>query len=345
VIRFPYFPEHKQSLAYGTGMLASLKSNPWACAQIPSFLFCQWMALRRTVREYRIDVVNSHWMIPQGFIASLLPARLPCKQVLTMHAAGLFALRRLPLGKAMAQRIVRRSDLIYSVSSYNRQVLEQLVQEPVACRILPMGIDTFYYEDEKDPAVVRAELDLPSGKMILYIGKLNEKKGVTYLLQAFRTIAQERTDAYLVIVGSGLLEKSLKRETQRLGLESRVTFAGQQGKDAVRKYLQAADLVVVPSIIDASGETEGLPVVLLEALASGKPVVATRVAGAPDVIVDGYNGFLAEPKNPEDLADKIKKGLNADIEFLSNQARESVQKYDWEMIGKDYRDRIFELFE
>ena len=66
---------------------------------------------------------------------------------------------------------------------------------------------------------------------------------------------------------------------------------------------------------------------------------------APDVIVDGYNGFLAEPENPEDLADKIKKGLNADIEFLSEQARESVQKYDWEMIGKDYRDRIFELFE
>ena len=303
------------------------------------------MALRRTVRKYRIDVVNSHWMIPQGFIASLLPAHLPCKQVLTIHAAGLFALRRLPLGKAMAQRIVRRSDLIYSVSSYNRQVLEQLVQEPVACRILPMGIDTYYYEEQKDPAAVRAELDLPSGKMILYIGKLNEKKGVTYLLRAFHAIARERADGYLVIVGSGLLEQSLKRETRQLGLESRVTFAGQQGKDAVRKYLQAADLVVVPSIIDASGETEGLPVVLLEALASGKPVVATRVAGAPDVIVEGYNGFLAEPQNPEDLAHKIKKGLNADTEFIADQARESVQKYDWAMIGKDYRDGIFALFE
>jgi glycosyltransferase involved in cell wall biosynthesis len=208
-----------------------------------------------------------------------------------------------------------------------------------------MGIDTHYYEEQKDPAAVRAELGLPSGKIILYIGKLNEKKGVTYLLRAFHAIARERADGTLVIVGSGLLEQSLKRETRRLELESRVTFAGQQGKDAVRKYLQAADLVVVPSIIDASGETEGLPVVLLEALAAGKPVVATRVAGAPDVIVDGHNGFLAEPKNPEDLADKINKGLDADTEFLSGQARESVQKYDWEMIGKDYRDRIFKLFE
>jgi glycosyltransferase involved in cell wall biosynthesis len=130
-----------------------------------------------------------------------------------------------------------------------------------------------------------------------------------------------------------------------LALESQVTFAGQQGKEAVRNYFQAADLVVVPSIIDSIGETEGLPVVLLESLASGKPVVATRVAGAPDVIVDGHNGFLAEPENPGDLAEKMVNAFNADAAALSQNARDSVQKYDWEMIGKDYRDRILALFE
>jgi glycosyltransferase involved in cell wall biosynthesis len=344
VIRFPYFTEHKQALAYGTGMMASLKSNPWNYLQVPFFLFCQWRALRRTVRKYKIDIVNSHWMIPQGFIASLLPARL-CKQVLTIHAAGLFALRRLPLGKSMAQRMVRRSDLIYSVSSYNQQVLEQLVRHPVDCQILPMGINTDFYANHPDPTALRNELGLPAGKIILYVGKLNEKKGVSYLLQAFHAIAQDQPDYHLMIVGTGLLESALKRETKRLNLESRVTFAGQQGKEAVRNYFQAADLVVVPSIIDSTGETEGLPVVLLEALASGKPVVATRVAGAPDVIVDGHNGFLAEPKNTGDLAVKMVQALNTDAATLSQNARDSVQKYDWEMIGKNYRDRILGLFE
>ena len=344
VIRFPYFfPKSKQSLAYGTGMMASLKSNPWAVLQVPSFLFCQWRALHRTVREHNIDIVNSHWMIPQGFIASL-PPRLPCKQVLTIHAAGLFALRRLPLGKWMAQRMVRRSDLIYSVSSYNQQVLEQLTQRKVDCRILPMGIDTYYYENHSDPAALRKELKLPPGKIILYVGKLNEKKGVIYLLKAFHTIAQEQKDCHLVIVGTGLLENALKREVKQLGLETRVTFAGQQGKEAVKNFFQMADLVVVPSIIDSTGETEGLPVVLLESLACGKPVVATRVAGAPDVIVDGHNGFLAKPKDGRDLAEKMKLALKADATTLSKNARESVQKYDWEMIGKDYRDRILGLF-
>jgi len=345
VIRFPYFyPETKQNLAYGTGMMASLKSNPWTYLQVPSFLFCQWRALHRTIRKFNIDIVNSHWMIPQGFIASL-PPQLHCKQVLTIHAAGLFALRRLPLGQYLARRMVRRSDLIYCVSSYNQQILEQLVRHKVACQILPMGIDTYYYENQSDPASLRNELGLPAGKIILYVGKLNEKKGVTHLLQAFHSIAQDQSDCHLVIVGTGLLERALRSKTQRLELETRITFAGQQGKEAVRNYFQAADLVVVPSIIDSTGETEGLPVVLLESLASGKPVVATRVAGTPDVIVDGHNGFLAEPKNPGDLAEKMVQALNADAATLSKNARDSVQPYDWEMIGKDYRDRILALFE
>jgi glycosyltransferase involved in cell wall biosynthesis len=92
----------------------------------------------------------------------------------------------------MARRMVRRSDLIYSVSSYNQQILEQLVRHKVACQILPMGIDTYYYENHSDPATLRNELGLPSGKIILYVGKLNEKKGVTYLLKAFHSIAQDQ---------------------------------------------------------------------------------------------------------------------------------------------------------
>ncbi len=179
----------------------------------------------------------------------------------------------------------------------------------------------------------------------MYVGKLNEKKGVTYLLKAFHSISQGQPDCHLVIVGTGLLERALKRETKRLELETRVTFAGQQGKEAVRNYFQAADLVVVPSIIDSTGETEGLPVVLLESLASGKPVVATRVAGAPDVIVDGHNGFLAEPKNPGDLAEKMVQAMKANATTLSKNARDSAQPYDWKMIGKDYRDRMLALFE
>ena len=101
--------------------------------------------------------------------------------------------------------------------------------------------------------------------------------------------------------------------------------------------------MAVPSIIDSRGETEGLPVVLLEALASGKPLVATRVGGATDIIIDGQNGYLAIPENAQDLALKIGQLLEMDTEILTQNAKASVQKFDWVNIGKAYRDKILHL--
>jgi len=345
VIRFPYFyPDQSQSLAYGSGILANLKSNRGALLQIPSFLFCQWRALKKTIRRHNIDVINSHWMIPQGWIASFLPQSDSVKHVLTIHAAGLFALRRLAFGKCMARRIVDRSDLIYCVSRYNHEVLEKLTGHTVESRILPMGIHTGYYSELLDTAPLRRELQLESEKVILYVGKLNEKKGVTYLLKAFEKIKDEVSSTQLVIVGTGILEDTLKHETHKAGLSPRVHFAGSQNKETVRKYFKAADVVAVPSIIDSGGETEGLPVVLLEALACGKPVVATRVGGAPDAIRDGHNGFLVPPKDPDSLALKLKEALQGESASLSQNAMQSVQLYDWQRIGQDYADNISKLF-
>lgn len=345
VIRFPYFyPENLQRLAYGTGILSNIRKSKLGLLQIPGFFACQFWALHTVVRHYNIDVVNSHWMIPQGLTAALLKPRLGFKHIHTIHAAGLFALRRLPLGKQMARLICERSDAIFCVSTYNRQILEQLTQRKIEADILPMGIYTRFYREESDKDNLRRELRLGSGKVILYVGKLSEKKGVTFLLSAFKSVLDEWPEATLVIVGTGDLEVSLKSEAQQLGIADRIWFAGWQGKASVKKYFAACDAVAVPSIIDSRGETEGLPVVLLEALASGKPVVATRVAGAIDVIVDGENGFLAEPQNPNDLGEKINRLLSMNTQTLSKTAQDSVQKYDWENIGHAYKQKILSLF-
>ena len=244
----------------------------------------------------------------------------------------------------MARLIAKRSDAIFSVSAYNGEMLNDLVRKKVPADILPMGIHTQFFRQDLDIPSVRNELGLTTGKVILYIGKLSEKKGVVYLLRAFKTILEDEPTATLVIVGTGDLEDSLKTEAKTLAISGSVVFAGWQGKSSVKKYLAISDIVAVPSIIDSKGETEGLPVVLLEALASGKPVVATRVAGAIDVIVDGENGYLAKPKNAADLAQKIKQVLEMDTNTLSQNAADSVQKFDWQNIGKAYRDKILSLF-
>ncbi|MFQ5671475.1 MAG: glycosyltransferase [Nitrospinales bacterium] len=344
IIRFPYFyPLASQALVNGSGMLACLRKNKLSMAQIPAFLLCQLQALRRVVKEFKIDVVNSHWMIPQGFSAAWLKPSLGFKHILTIHAAGLFALRRLPLGKQMAKMIVRNTEKIYSVSAYNQRMLSDLVQTEVQAQILPMGIHTGFYDDSMDQQTARQELGIGEGKIILYVGKLSEKKGVTYLMRAFSQVGKECSDVSLVIVGGGELEHPLKSEAERLGISSRVIFAGYRGKEEIKKYYKACDLVVIPSIIDSRGETEGLPVVLLEALASGKPVVATRVGGMADVVRDGENGFLVPQKEPRVLAEKIEIVFNVGPENFSQQALNSAKKYDWETIGLDYNKSVLKL--
>ena len=124
IIRFPYFyPLNSQALVNGTGMLSCLRQNKLSVLQVPSFIYFQLKALKTVVRNYKIDVVNSHWMIPQGLIAALARRSLGFKHVLTIHAAGLFALRRLPLGRVMGRTVINSCDAVYSVSSYNQEIL------------------------------------------------------------------------------------------------------------------------------------------------------------------------------------------------------------------------------
>ena len=344
VIRYSYFyPRGTQCLAYGTGILSNVRKRKLAFLQIPFFFLSQTCALNKAVKLYNIDFVNSHWMVPQGLTASLIKPKSGFKHIHTIHAAGLFALRRWPFGKQLARMITKQSDAIFSVSSYNKDMLQDLVKKRVNADILPMGIYTNYYKKEFNPLIVRKELGLPEGKVILYIGKLSEKKGVSFLLRSFHTVLEDWPDATLVIVGTGDLEDALKIEAKSLGISGKTIFTGWQGKEQVKKFLAASDVVTIPSIIDSHGETEGLPVVLLEALASGKPVVATRVGGSTDIIVNGENGFLAQPGNVQDLASKISQTLEINTEFFSHNATVSAQKYDWVNIGKIYRDKILSL--
>ncbi|MFQ5716757.1 MAG: glycosyltransferase [Nitrospinales bacterium] len=344
IIRFPYFyPLNFQALVNGTGMLSCLRKNKFSAAQIPSFFLCQTRALYKAVKEFKIDVVNSHWMIPQGFSAAWLKPSMGFKHILTIHAAGLFALRRLPFGKQLARMIVKNTETIYCVSSYNQRMLSDLVQTEIQAQILPMGIHAEFYDDGMDQETAREELGIGEGKIILYVGKLSEKKGVTYLLRAFNQVYEERTDVSLVIVGGGELESPLKAEARNLGIAEKVIFAGYQDKNCIKQYYKTCDLVVIPSIIDSRGETEGLPVVLLEALSSGKPVVATRVGGMPDVVTEGENGFLAPQKDPRALAEKIKRALEGNASDFTRHAIKTAQRYRWEKIGSDYNKSISKL--
>jgi glycosyltransferase involved in cell wall biosynthesis len=150
-----------------------------------------------------------------------------------------------------------------------------------------------------DPAL-RASLG-PESVLVLAVGRLVEKKGFRYLIEAAAQVPSIR----VVIAGEGDLRSELERRARELGAP--VAFLGSVERSRLTALLATVDIVVVPSVVDSAGNVDGLPNTLLEALAAGRAVVASRVAGIPDVIDDDVNGVLVPERDPAALAAAVRR--------------------------------------
>lgn len=345
IIRYPYFwPLSAQKLSNGRGILSNLRSSPITSIQIPFFFVSQILFLFFIIKYKKINLVNSHWMVPQGLSFALIRHFVKCKHVLTIHAADLFMLKRMRLGKAFAKFILRSTDLCLPVSKYNYNCLKKLIGREIKSKIIPMGVHTSIFCSAKNKMILRKKYHIKAENVLLFVGKFIPKKGTIYLILAFERIIKVKKNTVAILIGSGFLEKELKSKVKELGFEDRVFYPGPQKHEILKEYYQLSDIVVIPSVIDKYGETEGVPVVLLESLASGKPVVATDVGGIPDVLENGYNGLIAKQKDPQDLADKIISLLeNNNINVMARNALKSAMKHDWSIVGKLYTNQFKNL--
>ena len=169
----------------------------------------------------------------------------------------------------------------------------------------------------------------------MFVGRLAEKKGVTYLIEAMKQI-----DAKLYIIGKGPLEQSLKEQAKALG--EKVVFLGPKSHDELPELMASADLFVAPSIVAQDGDQEGLPVSIMEAMASGLPVVAGISGGTKDIVADGVNGYVLDAKNVQLLVQKINDIVcNDELQReMSKGAIKTAQEYSYDTIGQKYFDLI-----
>ena len=347
VFRFRYFcPSRLELISTGEGMTASLRKGILPKLQILPFLVSEIIALMLLIKRRNIHLVNTHWMIPQGFMYAVIRRFCRVPHVMTVHAAGIFALMRIPLGKMTGRFIVNNTDAIIAVSSYINKCIDDLVDHDTRATILPMGVDTKKFLKCEDRISLRSDYGIKSKYVLLFVGKLVPKKGLRYLIEAMQHLTRKISDIELIVVGGGPLMNILAQQARDCGVEKYVRFVGWVDNDELPGYYRLSDAVIVPSIVDEKGETEGMPVVVQEALSSGRPVIASRISGIPDVITNGYNGWLVEEKDSVGLSKKIMEVLQStDLDTVEKNAFLTAKRYDWNEIARQYNKMIDGIIE
>jgi len=299
VHRFRYMlPERWQTLCYGAGIPTNLKDSLWAKLQLPLFLLALFPNTIRLARNS--DLLHAHWSLT-GLVGVLAGKLLGKPVILMMHGAEVYVLK----GNPLLRFVIEQADYVLCNSSFTvSKILE--ISQPKAYDVIAPGVDTERFRPDVDLSVFhKREPDIPTDRPLVFaLGKFIERKGFPYLIDAIASLSEDPTP-YLMIGGRGPLKEQLQRQVQERGIADRVKFLNYIPDDCIPAYYAAADVFVLPSVVDERDDTEGLGVALLEALACRTPCVASNVGGIPDVITDGLNGLLVESANSQALADKI----------------------------------------
>jgi glycosyltransferase involved in cell wall biosynthesis len=246
--------------------------------------------LAQEVEEFRPDIVHS-WLFLANLVSALAVRRGPGRRLILSQRCSYEATAG-PFLRRVARWSHRRADRVIVNS---RAALEEEVQAGFSrTRIVhvPNGVG-----DARPPSTTRAALGLTDGPLAVSVGQLQRMKGHHVLLEAWPAVRARVPDARLVLVGSGPQHHALADRARRLGLADAITLAGF--RSPAPAFIAAADVFVQPS------STEGMPNAVLEAMALGRPIVASAVGGIPELIEDGVTGLLMAPNDPGALSDAI----------------------------------------
>jgi glycosyltransferase involved in cell wall biosynthesis len=234
----------------------------------------------------------------------------------------------------ISKQILKNADGVIVLTEDMKREIQKICNREVF--VIPNGIDLEKFENLSKEDL-RSKLEITNGKIIVFVGGLRPVKGVGYLIEAMKTIIDKNKNTRLFIVGDGVERQDLENLVKKLDLQKCVNFIGKVSNEEVPEYIVASDVFVLPSL------SEGFPVTVVEAMASELPIVATNIRGLREIIKDGENGFLVEPKNPEQIAEKVLLLLEDDElrARISRNNKEKAKQYSWENIV----ERLEEIYQ
>jgi len=243
------------------------------------------------LRREGIQHVHAHYATYPSTMALIIAALADIPFSFTVHAHDI------QLDRSLLRWKLRQTRFVRSISEFNRRFLERLYPQEARDRIdvIHVGIEPLQYA-HGDAPIARAI------SRVLCVAAHKPYKGLPYLIEACRLLKQEGVSFRCEVVGDGPMREELKQMILDKGVGDVIQLVGPKAQHEVTQLMAAATLFVLPSIIAPDGQMEGIPVALMEAMSSGRPVVSTSISGIPELVEDGQNGFIVPPADAPELA-------------------------------------------
>jgi len=286
---------------------------------------------KKLAKKNKYDLSHSFFTIPCGFISLLLKWQFKIPYIVSLRGSDVpgYSDRFIFLYKfvkPLVRLIWKKSFATVANSKGLKELaLETNPKQEIGVIYNGINLSDFAPNPEKRP----------SDKIIITTGasRVTARKGINYLLEAIKTLISKYPEVYLKVMGDGNEKENLEKMAKELGLEKNVEFIGRIPREETFPYYQEASIFVLPSL------NEGMSNAMLEALASGLPLVATDTGGTRELLKEGVNGFIIKMKDSRDIAEKLET-LIRDKELrikMGNESRKKAEKMSWERVADQYR--------
>ena len=300
-----------------------------SAARLYQFLYAGLLA--HYLSQHKAEHIHVHFAHVPTDIAMYTASFLGIGYSVTSHANDLFE------RASLIKQKVARSAFFATISKYNIDFLTACGVDTHKLKIIRCGVD------DRQFTSVRSRTDTRI-RHFGTVGRLVEKKGIDTLIEAFATVAQRYPDSRLSIAGDGPLRMELERQVSGLNISDKVHFLGALAHHQIPGFLTDLDTFVLPCKKDRNGDMDGIPVVLMEAMMNGLPVVSTRISGIPELVIDHQTGLLVSPDHPAELAAVLLHLIETpDIrETLTTSAITHIQSHFSLLINAGKLKQLFE---
>lgn len=267
--------------------------------------------------HFEPEIIQTHFSNKSKLPAYSASKILNIPFTIEVHAYDIFSKDK----KEFSQKFLKKPDKIITVSEYNKNYLQTEFDIKKPIDVVPVSIDTEKFKPQ----------GLEEQNKIVSVARLVEKKGFKYGIKAFAQIANKYPDLEYNIIGKGDKKKELEKLVEEEGLEDRVNLLGHVTDERLKREIEESKAFLLPCVIAENGDRDAMPMVVKESMSLETPCVSTTVSALPEIIEDAKDGYLVEPKNADELAEKISELLDSEhkrSKFGENARKKVISQYD-----------------